>query len=166
MIYFATTEHERYHIDAFLSDKKNLATYLILVIVATDEQMLIGKQITRSKLDNANWLLATFDEFKALIEKHGEPFTNLFVMELTMTDKGEVFFFAHNWGLLAIDHEPKTEPFDGVFAKVINSMVDQVIYNFDNESVSYRKRAAQLLHDLILSGMFQMVADPKKMIGG
>ena len=170
MIYLAKTENKPNDIRTFLRKKKSWERYLVLVIANTEDQMFIGKQIKRSNLgDYVNWLLATPDELKELMKiykKRQKEFGEFFLMELTMTgNKGDIFLSAHNWQMLSIEHTPKTDPFDEVFAKVINDMVDQALYNYNNESKIIRAKLDQLFWDLMATGMFQMQPDPKKAMG-
>ncbi len=165
MIYVAETNQERNNIHVFLDDKKNLKGYLILVVVNKEDQMLVGKQITRSKLNDVDWLLVTPTELKVLFDMYKETLDSLFVMEITMTGEKNDVFFAHNWGMLSIEHNPKTDPFDEMFAQTMNLLLDQTIYNFSKENRSHQKRIIQLLFELMMSGMFQMQPDPKRAIG-
>jgi len=87
-------------------------------------------------------------------------------MELTMTgNKKDIFLEAHNWEMLTINHEPRTDSFDELFAQVINALVDQVLYNYNEESKIRQKKINRLLFGLMASGMFQMISDPSKDIG-
>jgi len=169
MIYLANTDREEYSIHTFLNKPKNWKSYLILVIASTEDQMLIGKQITRSKLDCVNWLLATVDEIKALMKKHidrKKMFGELFVMELIMTgNKKDSFIPYHNWEMLSIEHEPKTDPFDEAFTTTINRLLDQALYNYDEESRIIKSKLNKLFWDLITSGRFHLQPDPKKKLG-
>ena len=164
MVYLVGTENESSCIHTFMNKKGNPKTYLILVIANKGDQILLAKQIRRSNLHEANWLIASFDEFKALMNKYQEVILELIVMELTTTDKGETFF-GHNWELLNIEHEPKTDPFDEVMATVVNALLDQLIYNYPKEKVAFQKRANQLLVDFMESGMFKMISDPTQAMG-
>jgi hypothetical protein len=170
MIYLANTDKEEHSIHTFLNEPKNWKSYLILVIASTEDQMLMGKQITHSKLGSCvNWLLATVDEFKALMKKHIDKkkmFGELFVMELTMTgNKNDSFIPWHNWEMLSITHKPKTDPFDEVFAEIMNKLLDQALYNYNEESRIIKSKLNKLFLDLIASGMFHMQPDPKKAFG-
>ncbi len=170
MIYLAKTENKPNDIRTFLRKKKSWERYLVLVIASTEDQMLIGKQITRSKLgEYVNWLLATPDELRELMKiykKRQKEFGELFLMELTMTgNKGDIFLSAHNWQMLGIDHPTRTDPFDEIFAEVVNDIVDQALYNYNKESKIIRAKLDQLFCDLMATGMFQMQPDPKKVMG-
>ena len=165
MIYLAKTDREEYSIHTFLANAKNLKSYLILVIVSEADQKFMVAQLHRSNIDGVNWLLATAEQFKALLEKYQNSLVNLIVMELTMTGSKSDVFCPHNWTMLSIDHEPKTAPFDDAIAKTMNDIVDQALFNLDNETKSHQKRVIQTLFDLMTSGMFHMQPDPKKVMG-
>ena len=166
MIYFTNIDNERYSIHNFLTEKNCWQNYLILVIINPDEQMLMAKQIHRSHLDDVNWLLTSKEAFLALQEQYKDhPFLKLFVMELTMTGNKSDVVFAHNWNMLSIDHTPKTDSFDEAICKVMNDCLDQILYNFDEETKTYQKKVRLLLVDLISSGVFQMRISPTKILG-
>ena len=170
MVYLAKTDQKEHNILTFLRKKKNWESYLVLVIANTEDQPLIGRQIERSKLSSyTNWLVATVDEFKALMDRYQDrkkQFANLFLMELTMTgNKEDSFLCYHNWELLTIDHEPRTAPFDEVFSKAVNYIVDQALYNYNDESKITKQKLDQLFWDLMATGMFHMQPDPQKAMG-
>lgn len=166
MIYFSHTDNERYSIHTFLNGKQYWQNYLILVVITIEDQMLMAKQLYRSHLDGINWLLTSKEALIVLMERYKDhALLDLFVMELTMTGNKSDTFTIHNWEMLAIDHEPKTDPFDDVLAKVMNGMLDQMLFNYHNESKTHQKRIDRLCWDLIASGMFQMQSDPRKVMG-
>ena len=171
MIYLSKTEEgkEDYNITAFFGDEKKWKSYLILVMSKPGEEMLIAKQIHRQHLDEANWFITTVEDFVKIFVPgfRKKEFLNLIVMELTMTgNKDDVIMAAHNWDMLVIDHEPKTYPFDEALTNAVNEMVDQVMFNYVNETIPFQKKVDKLLYDLMATGMFKMQADPEKQMGG
>jgi hypothetical protein len=166
MICFADTDRENYSIHTFLGKKEHWKNYLILVLIRKEDQILMAKQIHRAHLDGVDWLLTSKEEFTSLLEQYKDhSLFDLVVMELTMTGDKSDAYTIHNWQMLAIDHEPKTDPFDDAFAKVMNDMLDQMLFNYNEESKTHQKRIDRLCLDLMASGMFQMLADPSKVIG-
>lgn len=170
MIYLTKTKEgkEQHNITTFFANEKKWKTYLILVIVLPGDEMLVANQIHRQHLDEVNWLIITVEDYKKIFVPgfREKEFLNLLVMELTMTgDKKDVFLGAHNWEMLNIEHEPRTDPFDEVFAKVINRMIDQSLYNYGWETLPFQKKLNQLFYDFMTSGMFHMQSDPEKAMG-
>lgn len=167
MIYFTNIDNERYSIHKFFSEKRCWQSYLILVIINQDEQMLMAKQIHRSHLDDeVNWLLTSKEGFLEVQDQYKEyPFQELFVMEITMTGNKSDVIFAHNWNMLSIEHTTKNDPFDDAMSKVINDCLDQLLYNFANETKTHQKKLQLLLVDFMASGVFQMLPSPTKILG-
>lgn len=139
--------------------------YVILVVIPEEQKILMAKQIHRYNLDHATWIIVTPKECLELCEKY-DFFHKLVVMQITMTgNKSDIFFSPHNWEMLQITHELKEEPFYEQFVEAINRLLDQVLYNFSNETRSYKKRITELLLDFVSSGMLQMQLDHKKVLG-
>jgi hypothetical protein len=167
MIYINLKDKEDYHPSKFFEQPTIFrpSMYVILVVIPEEQKMLMAKQINRYHLSNATWIIVTPKECRDLCEKY-DFFYELVVMQITMTgNKDDIFFSPHNWEMLQITHEPKEDPFDQQFVDVINRLLDQVLYNFPQESRQYKKRITELLLDLISSGVFQMQVDHKKVLG-
>ena len=167
MIYINIKDKENCHPSKFFEQNPifQSSLYVILVVIPEEQKMLMAKQISRYHLDDVTWLIVTPKECMELCEKY-DFFYKLVVMQITMTgNKDDVFFSPHNWEMLQITHEPKEDPFDEQFVETINRLIDQVLYNFPNETRSYKKRITELLLDFVSSGMLQMQLDHKKVLG-
>ncbi|HCB52099.1 TPA: hypothetical protein DEP21_06090 [Patescibacteria group bacterium] len=164
MIYETKTDQERNHIETFLK-KENAQSYFILLTVRSEEdKSLIKRQIFRSNLSDVNWLITSPEDFDVVIKNH-KNIGRFVVAELTMTGNKNNVYNPHNWEMLTIDHSPRTDPFDEVFTKTINLILDQVLYNFSEEKRTHKTKIRRLLLDFMESGMFAMQSDPKKRIG-
>jgi hypothetical protein len=169
MIYFIKPEgeFERYDINFFFAKEKNWKSYLILIIAKPGEEILLARQITRQRLDGLNWLIASYPDFGSLFiqDFRKDDFWKLIIAEITFTGNKDNTLFGHNWELMMINHRPKNKPFDKSFADCINRVIDQTIFNYDEESAVFRKKLDLMFIDLIKSGMFKMQPDPIKVMG-
>jgi len=170
MIYLTKTDEgkEKYNIISFLTDEKKWKSYLILVIVNPGDEMLVSKQIHRQKLDEVNWFITTVEDLTKIVNAPGfryKELGKLLVMNIVMTGNDKDCFSIHNLERLTIDHEPRTAPFDEVFAKGINSVLEQAYANYNSESIPVTKKLDKMFYDFMMSGMFMMQPDPKKTMG-